>query len=722
MKSLFFSFCIILSVCTDLNAQNRSNTSIYTTADSLNLNYYQTINKNPKKGLLYAEKAFSLIDGIQSDRLRFKVISNYATALFINEEYLKAYDAIKKVNILKTNTNEKALYHTIKGLIANDLNHLSEAESDFKKSLELYEILNDRNNQFAVLNNLGLLYNNSGEYKKSLEAYLQCYDIINDLKEEVDSYKYFLNMGTVSYNLNDYESAYKSFNSALTEARTKNDSLRIYKASEKLGQTYVALDSLNLALTTFEKVLPFYEKSGLKKDASNILLQLGNINYALGYTEKGFTYFKDAEHLSEKNSFTQNKAQAFLKLGNYYNDQKKLKEAEHYFKNVLKTEDSISNLEILKQTYFGLYSIAKQKRDIPSSLLYLEKGHFYETEIQKQHLTNEADQIEARLGLKKKELELENLKINYELNQLQIKGQKQKIQGLIIFALLIGVLLWLALAMYFQKQKSQKRLAIQNDKINIQNKELIETNAAIKEQRQELATLNSLKDELLSILAHDVKSPITNLSHLLFILRNNLGKIEKEELQKNLASIEVNSSNLLNLLNNILNWVISQSQGVKVKISDFSLTELIQQNLKIVDSSIVSKDLKISFNDDNRYEVSSDRNIVDLAMRNLLSNAVKFTPRHGTISIEIHETNNYTHTIKIIDSGIGFNEKVHAMLKEDIEKVPVTSGTAQEKGYGIGLSLCKKMLMLIDSKIMYERNLPQGSIFTIHLKTKPNNI
>jgi len=109
--------------------------------------------------------------------------------------------------------------------------------------------------------------------------------------------------------------------------------------------------------------------------------------------------------------------------------------------------------------------------------------------------------------------------------------------------------------------------------------------AVAKAKRKELLDLNKIKDQLLSIIAHDVKSPMTDLYNLLFILRHNLNAIQKDELKKNLAVVESSTSNLLNFLNNILNWTISQSSGIRVKLSSFSLNELrVLKSLRFLES------------------------------------------------------------------------------------------------------------------------------------------
>jgi len=146
----------------------------------LNFNYYQSINNNPLSSLNYAEEAFSYHKNIKSIELKFKVATNFTTALFINENYNKALSILDSIDPIKIQKKDKALYYTLRGLVETNLNNPLQAEESFKKALTLYIELKDKDNEFTVLNNLGLLYNNIGNYKKSLESYIRCYAIIKD--------------------------------------------------------------------------------------------------------------------------------------------------------------------------------------------------------------------------------------------------------------------------------------------------------------------------------------------------------------------------------------------------------------------------------------------------------------------------------------------------------------------------------------------------------------
>lgn len=689
--------------------KQKDSLAIINKINALNANYYNSINKSPASSLNYAKEAFSYYDSIPSPEVKFKITANFATALFINEHYSEALSVLNKIRMLQLQNKDKALYYTLRGLVETDLNLTLQAEDSYKKALELYIELNDRDNEFTVLNNLGLLYNNIGDYKRSLESYINCYAIIEDLEVQVDRYKYYMNVGTVSYNLNDFTKALNSYTSALEEAVTKKDTLRIFKAYEKIARSHVELNQPDDAVSNYNKSLEGYTKLGLKKEASHILLSLGDIYYSGNKKEAAHASYNEAQNLSLKNNFTQENYQSAIRLATYYLEQKNFKTAERYYNTIIENAETISNLELLKKAYDGLYAIEKHHNNTSRSLTYLENYLKYDATIRENQLVTQNEQIEIQFDLKQKELELEK-------NELQLENQRQQVQGLIIVAVLIALLLILILTSYVQKRKAEKLLSKQNARINTQNKELVLTNKEIKARRKELSNLNKIKDQLLSIIAHDVKSPMTDLYNLLSILRHNLNALHKDELKKNLAIIESSTSNLLNLLNNILNWTISQSSGIKIKPSSFSLHELVDTNLKLVESSIVAKDLSVTFTPNETIDqFTSDLNIVDFALRNILSNAVKFTNNKGSIDLNIIETADARIEIRIADSGIGFNENIHTLLKENTERVPTTLGTNTEKGYGIGLSLCKKMLAKIDSEIIYEENNPTGSVFTLRL-------
>lgn len=682
-----------------------------------NFNYYQTINRNPQQGLVHAKESFDYYDQLENIDLKFKVASNYITALYINERFNEAIKTLKAINSSELSQSSKALYYTLNGLVNSELNLLSEAEQSYRQALAIYIALNDKDNIFTIYNNLGILYNNIGDYKRSLDAFLSGSDHIEKVDSKIDVFKYYLNVGTVNFNLNDFDNALASYKSALNAAINQSETLRIFKAHEKIGETYISLENLEEAFKNYEKALSGYTELGLKKESCNSLVNLGEISLLQNKSPKASEYFEKALQLAINNDFIQEKSIASLKISKLLFEKSLFLKSKPYLLKIIQDKNQIANIEVLSNAYSLLYQIEKQQGNNSAALNYLELFQETDTEIKNIQYSNQKEQFEIQSNLKQKEIELDNLQISYNLNELQLENRKQQINGLIILSVLIAIVFMLVLRMFFQNKKTQRILSVQNEKINHQNKKLLLTNKEIKSQRKELSDLNVIKDQLLSIIAHDVKSPMTDLNNLLFILRHNIDTIQKEDLKNHLAVIESNTSNLLNLLNNVLNWTLNQSKGIKVNKSVFLVSELVQNNLNQIESSAVSKEINVEFRTkESDATVNSDYNIINFALRNILSNAVKFTNTKGKVLVDIIENNNSVF-IKIADNGIGFNEKVQVMLRNNSEKVPTTSGTNKEKGYGIGLSLCKKMLSEINASIQYEANEPKGSIFSIQIPT-----
>jgi len=713
----FFLACFFLLPIAVLGQNNTS--SYIDEINTLNFEYYNNVNKNTDTSLKYAKKAFSYFNKIQNNELRFKIATNYATALYIAELYNEALITLDQIDSLEMEENNKALYFTLRGMVENDLNHIVEAETYYKKALVIYSKLQDSDNEFTVLNNLGVLYNNIGDYKKSLETYLNCYEIIKDLKFKVDRYKYYMNIGIVNFNLKKFDKALNSYFLALEEAKKKSDLLRIFKTHEKIAQVYVSTNKPNLAINSYVKALADARKSGLNKDVCIILVELGDLYYQKGLNNFALTCFLEAHKVAHEFSFLQEEFDAVLKLAIYYKSELNFDVARDYYHKIIQNKASITNLLLIENAYLGMYQIEKQDKNLSLSLAYLENYHKYYKLTQKQQLISIEDQIETQNNLKQKDFELENLRIKYNLNELRLKNQQQRLQWLIVFSVLIAFVLLLLLTSFYQKRKTQKLLSAQNEHILAQNEKLTVANKELKSKRKELSNLNQLKDQFLSIIAHDIKSPITDLYNLLFILRHNLDALPKEELKKNLTVIESSTSNLLHLLNNLLNWIIGQSSGNEVIISEFSITELLGTNLKLVESSIITKELIVeSALDANPYAIKSDINIVNFAIRNILSNAIKFTNKQGVIRIKVYKVSDKKLEIHIADSGIGFNEKSHILDDNSKKIIPVKFNINNEKGYGIGLSLCQKMLAKIDSHISYQKNEPFGSIFILHINSE----
>jgi signal transduction histidine kinase len=268
----------------------------------------------------------------------------------------------------------------------------------------------------------------------------------------------------------------------------------------------------------------------------------------------------------------------------------------------------------------------------------------------------------------------------------------------------LGVLVFLLFQVYLLANhyaKAYKNLEALN--LNLER--------VVEERTNELVTANTVKDRLLSVMSHDIKSPLNSLRGILQIF--NMGAINQQEFVELTRQVEGDLNKTSLLLENILFWTASQLKGIDVKVEKFNVHQLVEENLHLFKSIADSKKITLSHNTPIKFEVVNDRNILNLVLRNLLANAIKFTFDGGLVDIRVTTTDKHF-TLQVIDSGIGMDRGTIENLLSS-ESTMSTSGTKNEKGTGLGLLLCKEYLHKTGGQLTVESTPGKGSTFTIQL-------
>lgn len=202
--------------------------------------------------------------------------------------------------------------------------------------------------------------------------------------------------------------------------------------------------------------------------------------------------------------------------------------------------------------------------------------------------------------------------------------------------------------------------------------------------RKKLLEENSVKDRLLSIIAHDLRSPVNNLKTLMSLLDS--GMITEEEFKEQLKSAGVAVNELSESLDKLLTWALGQLRGWQVDPTVFDLNDIINDCMSFCRSSIDKKQIDMDVDITDGLKVYADYNQVALIIRNVMSNAVKFTPDNGRVSIKTGRNTDYV-SIVITDSGVGMDKETLGKVMSSSE-IYTTRGTNNEKGTGLGMSMC----------------------------------
>ncbi len=252
--------------------------------------------------------------------------------------------------------------------------------------------------------------------------------------------------------------------------------------------------------------------------------------------------------------------------------------------------------------------------------------------------------------------------------------------------------------------------------LSIQNSIVFEQlEERVKRRTEELENLNKTKDRLFSIIGHDLKSPISALEGIaeLFQYYNKEGKLSK---LKDLGpKISYTAKNVNQLLDNLLNWSMSQQQGLICSPQDINLYQLIQEVQHLFNDLLESKRIYFIQSKDNKAIAFADYNMMFSVLRNVISNAIKFTPESGSIDVNIApEGENIK--ITIADTGVGIQkEKIEDLFL--LQENKSTLGTNRERGTGLGLVLVKEFVQLNNGSINITSS-NQGTIVELSLPKK----
>jgi two-component system, sensor histidine kinase LadS len=242
-----------------------------------------------------------------------------------------------------------------------------------------------------------------------------------------------------------------------------------------------------------------------------------------------------------------------------------------------------------------------------------------------------------------------------------------------------------------------------------------ERTTEIEEQNEKLSRLNILKDKLFSIISHDIKGPLNQLSSTLHMMERDM--ITKEEIRVLVPQIRTNLSNNTNFINELLTWAKSQLEGAQLNPQPANLQELIDSNFQLLKPIADAKQIKLTSHLDSSLKIYADVEMIKSVVRNLSANAIKFSNPKGVIDITVGIDKSFA-SVSVQDNGKGISSENQKKLFGT--QIFTTPGTANESGTGIGLLLCKDFVEKNGGKIWVESEEGKGSKFAFTVPLHKN--
>ncbi|NOZ47333.1 MAG: sensor histidine kinase [Chlorobi bacterium] len=600
--------------------------------------------------------------------------TDYDEAVKYGKEALEISQEIKYRNGLKQSLFIYGKALTLKG----------EYEEAIKIFTEALVFKNDSAYHASILYQIGRSYFFLQEYEKSTKRLLKALKLQEDLNDTMQA-KSFNIIGLNNMYLNQFEIAAKYYAKALRLEKLGNDKAGLSNTLTNFGILYRRMEKFDSSRFFYHEALEVAKK---KNDLKRMANALNNIGLTYVYQKKaikGTDYIKEALAIKEKLGDKNGIFRSYFNLGTIYIDLKKYDLAKYYLKKCLKIQpDSRINWEV----YTLLADIDSATGDYLAAFNNFKEFHRLQTnrynalkakQFNELQIQYETEKKEEAIILLQKENDLATIKI------LKSKNQKIFLSLILILVILVIIIIWY---LYSLRKKS---------------------NEILKQKNDDLTKLNNYKNKFFSIIAHDLKNPLSAFQNVTGVLLESYDSYDEKTIKKYLEKLYISSGNVGEMLNNLLHWSLNQMEGIKFESEPIQLKNAIEKAVSIFSLNLESKEITVQQNIKSTIYVNSDSIILSTVIRNLVSNAIKFSNKNGVIYIKAEEDKNEV-VISVEDTGIGISqEDINKLF--DISYDTKAIGNSPEKGTGLGLILTKELLEKNNGKIWAMSNLGKGSKF-----------
>jgi light-regulated signal transduction histidine kinase (bacteriophytochrome) len=245
-----------------------------------------------------------------------------------------------------------------------------------------------------------------------------------------------------------------------------------------------------------------------------------------------------------------------------------------------------------------------------------------------------------------------------------------------------------------------------------QVKELNSLSQQLLVTRDEAMEASRRKSELVSVVSHDLRTPLTSIKAALSLLLSGLVCEIEPDGAELITIADAGCDFLLNLINDLLNLESIESGGVTLEKSEVSVSSLIDEAFELVRSAANLQGITLVAEAES-ITVLADKDRLLQVLVNLISNAIKFSPAHSRIIVSAQSSNGVT-TIKVADQGRGIPLEFRQTIFQRFKQVEAAD-RHEKRGTGLGLAICKALVEAHGGAIGVESELHKGSTFWFSL-------
>jgi signal transduction histidine kinase len=603
----------------------------------------------PLKVMKYGKEALEILETIKDSSLEVRILLSLTWAAQYTGEYETALDYGYRAEALALKTGDKksaAVAYNHIGQVYDQLGFPDRSLDNVLRALRLFEELGDKKNTAEAYKNIGNIFKELKDSRQAMEHYLKSLQISEKLGDQKNIARIFNNIGNIYSDSNQKKEALEYYQKSLVIIETLNWQMGWLVARNNIACMYTEMGEPARSLEYNLKSLRMARKSGHRE---LIAVILSNI------------------------------AVAYRILGQH-------KKALHYIYQALDIAKEIKNKTIIRNFYEELFYIYEAVKNYEKAFLYFKEYKKTNDEIFSEECQKNISQLWLKFKTEKKEEEIKQLTQDNRIQQLKLEHQELVRNFLLMVSLLVLGLAVVTFNRYRTKKKAERQLM---------------------ESEQKLRAMNTAKDKLFSIIAHDLESPLNGLILSIGYLEKKYHALEEEEIKGFHHQIYDNANHIAKLLDNLLQWAVSQLGRLEVEPEIFDLKPLTDEIITLMAPSANDKNIRLLSHINENTLTWADKRMVETVMRNLVSNAIKYSNSGDEVHITSSSSEQFLEVV-VADNGVGIpEEKRRTLFDPSIHNS--TRGTAGEKGIGLGLVLCKEFVEKNGGSIRVESHNGTGA-------------
>jgi signal transduction histidine kinase len=631
----------------------------------------------PDSTILYAQQAHAIATDLALPVGQAKALNYIGVAYNYKGNPLNAYDYYTQalnVSLQQNDSVQLAYSNNNLGVLLFNQGLMAKAYDYYIKSYGIFKKLHDKSGLAYTLQSLGNLQLSQKDFSQSEKQFIEAYHLRLELKNKRDIMSSLILLSKLYYEKKDFDKSTHTLIAADSVGQLIHDEINLSEIKILQAKNYIEQGRIEEAEKVAEAGAKVIVKLQYKRLLSESQLILGTIKMQRG----------------------------------------KFSEASDLLKSSLKIAFEIKDLRSQMNTYKQLWKLSEAQKNKPEAVAYMNQYLIINDSIKDLDLTRQVERLQFQLEIEKKEKENELLKLS-KANQ-SIVIAKQQAQNVLLFFILLLMLIVGAVSWYFNRKgrRNNLKLKAQNMFIDLQRQQIEKRNIELSSQNQNLADLNHEKDVIMSIVAHDLKSPLTSILGLINLMgmEGQLQPVHRDYVQK---IKEVAQSNL-NLIVDLLDVNALDTGQQVLQIIPFELAPLLEERMSLFQYVADNKEIVLKLTNPFQVQIESNPSYIGRILDNLVSNALKFSSRGSTVEVTVKINGNLLE-LSVKDNGPGFSDTDKMLLYQRFKKLSARP-TGGESSNGLGLAIVKTLVDRLKGEITLNSTRGEGSEFVVRVPVK----